>query len=130
LLSFLLFKPYVDAYQTPVAGLHPSEEQTPIHQYLAHFGAFLALIAAWLGFSLWRAIRASPLNRGLGSRSRNTWVALAAISTFMTTLAAIVVIIRGYALMGVLLPFLALVFYLAVRELKQRRRTPERACFC
>jgi YYY domain-containing protein len=121
LLSLLLFKPYMDAYQTPVAGLHPSEEQTPIHQYLAHFGAFLALIAAWLSFKLWRSFRASPLNRGLGSRSRRTWVALTTIVVFIVTLASVVLIIRGYALVGVLLPFLALVVYLSGRELRQRR---------
>ncbi len=120
-LSFLLFKPFLDAYQTPVAGLHSSPEQTPIHQYLAHFGAFLALIGAWLVFMTVRALRPSPLVRGVESRGQQIWTALVSVGAFAVALVAFAAVLRGYALVGLLVPFLVLVVYLAGRELRLRR---------
>jgi YYY domain-containing protein len=120
-LSVVLFKPFLDSYQTPVTGLHPSEETTPIHQYLAHFGALLAFAGAWLAFLAWRALRTTPLHRGAATSRQQSWLAHASLVAFVLTIACVVMLIRGYHLVALLLPFLALVAYLAVRELRMRR---------
>ncbi|HLF77649.1 MAG TPA: DUF2298 domain-containing protein [Dehalococcoidia bacterium] len=120
-LSFLLFKPFLDSYITPVAGLHASPETTPIRQYAAHFGVFLALSGGWLLFLLGRALKASPIRSSASPERSQIWVSIAALECFVVALLSLVLFWRGYHLVAVLLPFLCLVIYLAIRELRQRR---------
>ncbi|MPZ47848.1 MAG: phospholipid carrier-dependent glycosyltransferase [Dehalococcoidia bacterium] len=127
-LSLLLFKPFLDSYQTPVSGLQESPETTPLHQYLAHFGVFAAILGAWLAYALLRTLR--PHLRGLAGTSRRDSGLMSrpaeraltfASSAIAVLLAALLALVLGYGLIAALLPVLAVVAYLAWRELRSPR---------
>jgi YYY domain-containing protein len=128
-VSFLAYQPFLANYESPVSGVVASPETTPLHQYLAHFGVFAALIGGWLLFHLWRAMRASRLVRFAGGRWRTpvasreeaSQLLFAAALLFFLSALAFLLIERGNGFVAMLLPALALVIYLALRELGGRR---------
>ena len=107
-LSYALYLPFSANYLAPVAGVQAAPETTPVHQYLAHFGVFIAAITLWLLYSLVRAGR-------LTTRKAPALAAGGVLLLTATLFAA------GYALVAFLLPLLAVVAYLALRELRLRR---------
>jgi uncharacterized membrane protein len=121
--SYAAYLPLVQNYRTPVAGLIASPETTPIHQYLAHFGLFAAVLGAWLLFWLVRALRSM---RSLGDTSgslsasvtlrRQFIAALLAGGALLVVLSMLYLLAEGKALVAVLLPVLAIVVALGVRE--------------
>jgi len=127
-VSFLAYQPFLANYESPVSGVIESPETTPMHQYLAHFGVFAALIGGWLSFQLWRALRASRLPRivtgSLGtpaSKEEVSQLVFAAALLFFLCALAFLLVERGNGFVAMLLPALAVVVFLAVRELGGRR---------
>jgi YYY domain-containing protein len=128
-LSFVLFEPFLANYRTPVSGLISSPETTPIHQYLAHFGLFAAVISTWLLFWTVRALRSTrALNFTTGGslsedvrQSRQVTAAMLMAGGLVTLFAMYLLITSGKALVGVLLPVLVIVVLLTVREAWLRR---------
>jgi YYY domain-containing protein len=120
-VSFLAYQPFLANYQTPVSGTIESPETTKMHQYLAHFGVFAALLSAWLLFRLARTLRASQAWRSLfaarGRDSEDTaWLVFAVAVAFFLLALAFFLVDRGNGFVAMLLPALALVVWLAVRE--------------
>ncbi len=130
-VSFLAYEPFLANYQSPVSGVIESPETTPLHQYLAHFGVFAALIGGWLLFQLWRAMRASRLLRlasgswgePVATKEEVSQLVFAAALLFFLCALAFLLVERGNGFVATLLPVLVLVIYLALREL--RRRGPD-----
>jgi YYY domain-containing protein len=137
-LSVLLYYPFLANYHQPVGGLRSTPETTPLHQYLAHFGLFLAAIAAWLTYQLWRALRASPLARVLwvarkegGLAAWNFYDRLSVpdqlwISAFVTLVGVVASLVflytsRGETVIAAMVPVLLVVLYLGLRELRTER---------
>jgi YYY domain-containing protein len=128
-VSYLAYQPFLANYQSPVSGVIESPETTPMHQYLAHFGVFAALIGGWLLFQLWRAARSSRLMRfasggwraPVRSREEASQLLFAAAMLFFLCALAFFLIERGNGFVALLLPALALVLYLALREFGRRR---------
>jgi YYY domain-containing protein len=137
-LSVALYYPFLANYHQPVSGLEPTPETTPIHQYLAHFGLFLAAVAAWLLYQLYRAFRAAPVARVLRADRREgltgAWSAyermtppeqlsISASLAITGVLVALVLIFvsRGETVIAAMLPVLVAVGYLAQRELGLNR---------
>ncbi|HLF71014.1 MAG TPA: DUF2298 domain-containing protein, partial [Dehalococcoidia bacterium] len=126
IVSVVAWQPFLSAYQTPVAGLHPTPETTPLRQYLAHFGIFLAPIAAWLLFLFGRALRSSPVQRpGLSTRAlpeaKRRWVRFACVVVALTAVVCLILGLKGHIFVAALVPPLVLVGYLMLREALQRR---------
>ena len=123
-LSFAFWWPFLRDYHTPVAGLSATPETTPLRQYLAHFAVVAAAVVGWLAYLMVRALRASPLADGRWQRAARrdeTWLALAIIFGGGVPLVSIALVIMGHGLIGALLPVLAIVVYLALREVRARR---------
>ncbi len=137
-LSFLLYWPFLRNYEAPVSGVHGAEQTTMLHQYLEHFGLFAAAIGAWLLYQLVRALRRSPVSilaHGLGSGGPRglRWaldrlpqvdqIWLSGLLTCLGVLTALVIIfsLRGETVIAAMIPILAVITYLAVRELRLRR---------
>jgi YYY domain-containing protein len=134
-ISFLAFLPFLDNYTSPVNGVHRSVETTPLHQYLAHFGVFLAAIAAWLLWQLWRALRPSPLAAVLTRRrdesparaygrldlTRQLWISAAFVFAAVVFSLALIEATRGETTIAAMLVLLPVVAYLALRELLSPR---------
>jgi YYY domain-containing protein len=121
-LSFLLFQPFLANYRPPVSGLQASPETTPVHQYLAHFGVFAALIAAWLLVLLSRALRTTPGPlASMGAAGGPLAYAVLLCLPVMLLGATFVLLSRGQGLVAVLLPVFAMTVYLAAREARLRR---------
>jgi YYY domain-containing protein len=132
-LSFLFYQPFLANYQTPVSGLEPAPETTPIHQYLAHFGLFAAVIGVWLLYALVRALRRSPLVavasqparavERYGAMRSGSQLWLSAFVAALILLAALILglLQRDLPLVAVLAPVLDGIVYLAVRELRLAR---------
>ncbi len=137
-LSVLLYLPFLRNYASPVSGLHASEQTTALHQYLAHFGLFLGPVGALLLFQFYRALRASPIHLLVAATRRpgaagalraydrlslggQLWLSLVISTT--ATLAAVffVFLFRGKSTIGAMIPALALIAYLALRELRLPR---------
>jgi YYY domain-containing protein len=136
--SVLLFLPFLRSYHQPVGGLEPTPTTTHLDQYLAHFGLFLAATFAFLLFLLLRSLRRSPLpSLGVALRrggprgllwaynrlpSRDlAWTSLFATALGLLTVAAAYFALRGDTATAALVPALALVAYLAQRELRRQR---------
>jgi YYY domain-containing protein len=137
-LSFLLYYPFLANYHQPVSGLIAAPETTPLHQYLAHFGVFLAAIAAWLLYQLIRSVRSDPggvvvrrgrkggpaeawrTYEGLPSLSQ-LWVSAMLTVTGVAIALAFLYAVRGDTVIAAMIPVLAVVTYLALRELGSRR---------
>jgi YYY domain-containing protein len=121
-LSFVLFQPFLANYRTPVAGITPSPEQTPIHQYLAHFGLFAAVIAAGLAFWGYRALRTLRPRAGGPPRlhearlHRQAVIATLAGASMVLGIVSLILAASGQPLVAALLPVFAVVVALAGRE--------------
>jgi YYY domain-containing protein len=124
-VSILAYKPFLDAYQAPTSGVQPAPEQTPIVQYLAHFGIFAALIGAWLLFLAVRVLRWTGLLQAMTMTELSTRgtiiLSLLAIVLGSLVFAAGVLLTYDQPLVAFLLPAFVLVAILAVRELWLRR---------
>ena len=127
-ISFVAYQPFLANYRTPVAGLIASPETTPVHQYLAHFGLFAAVIATWLLLWLVRAVRSTrTLNMTSESvpaserLSRQLTSGLLSGLVLLTIFAMFLLVNEGKALVGALLPVLLVVVLLGVREVMLRR---------
>jgi YYY domain-containing protein len=121
-LSFLFFQPFLADYRTPVAGVTSSPEQTPVHQYLAHFGLFAAVIMAALAVWAYRALRAMGVAGGRRSRThealteRQTRMAVLFSGSLAVLIVSLLLVGAGQPLVAALLPVFLLVVALAVRE--------------
>ncbi|HWC29863.1 MAG TPA: DUF2298 domain-containing protein [Dehalococcoidia bacterium] len=120
-ISFVAYLPFLANYETPVSGVIAAPETTPMHQYLAHFGVFAAIIGAWLLFQLWRNLRASHAWRSLATPDKRTaedtgWLVFSAALIFFLGALGLFLTDRGNGFVAMLLPILGLVVYLAVRE--------------
>ena len=126
-LSFVFFQPFLANYRTPVAGITSSPEQTPIHQYLAHFGVFAAVIAVALAVWANRALRTARLGditAGHTYERRLNRQAVAAMlfgGVLAVGLLSLFLVTAGQPLVAALLPVFAVVVCLAVREIALRR---------
>jgi YYY domain-containing protein len=125
-VSFLAYLPFLANYEAPVNGVIESPETTPIHQYAAHFGVFVALMGAWLLFRLARELRCSRTWRSLARPAKQdaedvAWLVFAAAMAFFLACLAIFLIDRGNDLVALLMPVLVLVVFLAVREVTRPR---------
>jgi YYY domain-containing protein len=128
-VSYLAYEPFLANYQSPVSGVIEAPETTPMHQYLAHFGVFAALIGGWLLFQFSRALKGSRLLRYIGGGWRSpaesaeeaSQLAFAGAVSFFLAALAFFLIERGNGFVAMLLPVLALVTYLGMRELGSRR---------
>ena len=126
-LSFLFFQPFLANYRTPVAGITSSPEQTPVHQYLAHFGVFAAVIAIALGVWAYRALRTVRVGDIATSAtyerrmSRQTLVAMVFGVSLSIAFLSLFLVTSGQPLVAVLLPVFAMVAWLAVREAMRQR---------
>ena len=128
-VSFLAYQPFLANYQSPVSGVTESPETTPIHQYLAHFGVFAAVIGTWLLFQVWRTLRVNRLMRfasggwrqPVSSRKDASQLLLAGALLFFFCALAFLLVQRGNSFVALLLPALVIVVYLAVRELGSKR---------
>jgi YYY domain-containing protein len=126
-LSFLLFQPFLANYRTPVAGITSSPEQTPVHQYLAHFGLFAAVIVAALAVWAYRAARALRITgpQSAGTREadmdRQTKTAMLFAGSGVVLVASLLLVGLGQPLVAALLPVFVLVVALAARETLLRR---------
>ncbi len=128
-LSFVLYEPFLAHYKAPVAGVISAPEHTPIHQYLAHFGLFAALLGAWLLFMLWRALRAWPVthtpSETLSDEQRRRRLARMALilarSILLLLFGCLLLALGGQPLVAALLPVFGIVVYLGVREARLQR---------
>jgi YYY domain-containing protein len=134
-LSYLFYKPFSDNYIAPVAGLGPTPDVTPPHQYAAHFGVFLFLIGGWLLYSLGRVWKSSPLAilpkmfdngpEGADAQERfikkQVWLAFALGIAGATVILSLGLYAQGKELIALILPVLVYVTYLAVREFRLQR---------
>jgi YYY domain-containing protein len=128
-VSFLAYQPFLANYQSPVSGVTEAPETTLMHQYLAHFGVFATLICAWLIFQLWRVLRSSSLLRFLVSGWRSSVASPEEASRlvfggaviFFLAAFAFLLVERGNGFVAMLLPVLAIVAFLGLRELGSRR---------
>jgi len=56
-LSIALFLPYWQSYHLFYKGFHATEETTPFHQFLGHFGLLLFGAGSFVVFLAWRTLR-------------------------------------------------------------------------
>ena len=110
-LSVILYQPFLANYATPVSGVGASPETTPVHQYLAHFGLFVAAIGAWLLYQIWRALGRSPA----------VWRKAAFGGTGLLAVAVVGLVLSGLPTVAALAPAFVAVVYLAARELRRGR---------
>lgn len=129
LLSFAFYLPFIADYRAPVAGLAVAPEQTPVHQYLAHFGLFAAFIAAGLFIWLLRALKPMRLletpseTAPVASRvKRDAIISVLMFTGILVGFLSLLLGISGQPLVAVLLPVLTLVVLLALREAVLVRR--------
>jgi uncharacterized membrane protein len=124
-VSVLAYKPFLDAYQAPTSGVQPAPEQTPIDQYLAHFGIFAVLIGVWLVFLATRALRWTGLLQAMDMTelSPRGTIILSGLALVLGGLvfAGGVLLAYDQPLVAFLLPIFVLVGVLAIRELWLRR---------
>ncbi len=126
-LSFLFYEPFLANYRTPVAGITSSPEQTPVHQYLAHFGVFAAVIAVGLAVWAYRALRAVRVTELAAPKTyesrinRQTLVAMLFGGSLAVTFMSLALATSGQPLVAVLLPVFVLVVCLAAREIALQR---------
>jgi YYY domain-containing protein len=127
-LSFLLYEPFLAHYKTPVSGVIAAPEQTPIHQYLAHFGLFAALLGAWLVFMVLRALKASRLGRGAsslhttaGETARELRIGLAVAAVVLMLVGCYALALGGQPLVAALLPVFGIAVLLGIREVRLQR---------
>ena len=126
-LSFLLFQPFLANYRTPVAGITSSPEQTPVHQYLAHFGLFAAVIATALFVWGYRAVKAFKPGNAASSRppeariSRGAAIAMLCGGAIAVAILSLILAASGQPLVAALLPVFTAVVALTVREIALRR---------
>jgi len=118
-LSLVFFLPFLANYATPVAGVRDAPESTAVHQYLAHFGVFVAAIGVWLLYQIGRVLARAPLvgndRPRLGVRFR-LLAAAAAMALLVLGL-----VIAGQPTVAALAPAFLLVLYLAGREFRRVR---------
>jgi YYY domain-containing protein len=126
-LSFVFFQPFLANYRTPVAGITSSPEQTPIHQYLAHFGVFAAVIVAALAVWAYRGLRTLRVGDIASSRrherrkTRQTVIALLFGGSLAIGFVSLMLATSGQPLVAALLPVFAIVVCLTIREVALRR---------
>ncbi len=133
-LSMLLYWPFISNYDQPVSGLVSSPETTPLHQYLVQFGLFGTAVGGWLLFLLVRAMKSSPAGhlvaRGPAgvfgryrrmSASDQTWLTALVVAALVLLALVVKLTMDGLTLMAAITPSLAVVAYLAWRELSRPR---------
>jgi YYY domain-containing protein len=126
-LSFLFYEPFLANYRAPISGITSSPEQTPIHQYLAHFGVFAAVIAVGLAVWAYRALRAVRVGQFSGARTyekrlnRQTVAAMLFGGALAIAFISFALATSGQPLVATLLPVFVVVVCLAVREIVQQR---------
>jgi len=119
-VSLLAYQPFLANYEAPVSGLVAAPETTPMHQYLAHFGLFAAVLAAWLLFQLGRALRqalrAAAAGTAAGRSDLGGWAAFLGGCLLLFLAAEFTLVQRGKEFVAMLLPALLCVAALAVKE--------------
>jgi len=137
-VSFAAYEPFLHNYTSPVSGVHRSPETTPLHQYLAHFGVFLAAVGAWLAWQTARSLRGSLaarlarlwLREGYGAAraayqampARDQVLVNAAVTAAATVLAlAAAMVFRDRTTIAAMVVVLPVVALLAGRELLDAR---------
>ncbi|HWO72869.1 MAG TPA: DUF2298 domain-containing protein, partial [Dehalococcoidia bacterium] len=116
-VSFIAYWPFLANYEAPVSGLVAAPETTPVHQYLAHFGLFAAVLAAWLAFQVGRTVRLALRAAGAARpRDLGGWLNVVAGGVLLFLAAEFTLVQRDKEFVAVLLPALLLVAALAVRE--------------
>ena len=109
-----------------MSGLQRPPETTPPQQYLAHFGIFVVLIGAWLAFTFVRdvsprscSVAANDPERRIAPPAELVWRHRSSARCAAPLAASACP--RLDELIAPLLPFLALVAYLALREFRLQR---------
>ncbi len=129
-VSFAAYYPFLHNYTSPVSGTHRTLETTPLHQYLAHFGVFLAAVGAWLLWQFARSFRQSDLARLARAGRHGAWreydgmnvtrqlsISFTVICVAMVGLLALILVSRDRATIAAMVIALSVVAYLGVREL-------------
>jgi uncharacterized membrane protein len=101
-----------------------------LHQYLAHFGVFLAAVGAWLLWQLARSFRQSGLARLARAGRGGAWreydgmnvtrqlsISFTVICVAMVAMLALILVSRDRATIAAMVVALSVVAYLGVREL-------------
>ncbi len=126
-LSFVFYEPFLANYRTPVSGITSSPEQTPVRQYLAHFGVFAAVIAVGLAVWAYRALRAVRVGEFSGARTyesrlnRQTIAAMMFGGALAVAFMSLALATSGQPLVATLLPVFVVVVCLAIREIRLQR---------
>jgi YYY domain-containing protein len=94
-LSFLLYLPFYVGFRSQFGGIAPVLlVKTRLHQYAIMFGMFLYVAITFLGYGLWRMVRALRAEKPKGGGGR--WLVLASVSAFILVLVAFFMVLKWH----------------------------------
>jgi YYY domain-containing protein len=94
-LSFVLYLPFWIGFRSQAGGIMPVLlVKTRLHQYLIMFGTFIYVVAAFLGYELWRTVKALRTDTERSGFQR--WAIVGGAALVLAPLAALLLLVKLY----------------------------------